>query len=70
MITNDAGKKLANIIHGNVIQGQSDTLTTTRNYLCQRFATNTKIEKDFNKQSAIKEKQKEYLIDFISQYNL
>jgi hypothetical protein len=70
MLNNDSGKRLENIIRGNVIEGQSDTLTTTRNYLCQGFATNTRIEKNFDHQSAIKEKQKEYLNDFISHHNL
>lgn len=70
MISNDARKILTNIICGNVIEGQSDLLTAARNYLCKSFATNTKIKKEFNLQSAIKEKQKAHLIDFINSQHL
>ncbi|HSZ87700.1 MAG TPA: hypothetical protein VK787_16820 [Puia sp.] len=70
MINSDTRKKLADIIHGNVIEGQSDTLTAACNNLRSSFATNTKIKKDFDNQSTIKEKQKEHLIDFISQHQL
>ncbi|HEY4876479.1 MAG TPA: hypothetical protein VIH86_12960 [Puia sp.] len=70
MINNDTGKKLADIIHRNVIEGQSDTLTAVCNNLLRSFATNTKIKKDFDYQSTIKEKQKEHLIEFVSHHQL
>ena len=70
MISNDTTKKLADIIHGNVAERQSDSLAATRNYLCQSFSSNTKIKKDFNNEASIKEKQKEHLIDFITQTRL
>ena len=70
MISNDTTKKLADIIHGNVAERQSDSLAATRNYLCQSFSSNTKIKKDFNNEASIKEKQKEHLIDFITHTRL
>jgi len=70
MISNNVRKELENIIHGNVIEGQSGSLSAACNNLRKSFATNTKIEKNFEYQSAIKEKQKEHLIDFINQHRL
>jgi hypothetical protein len=70
MINNDTRKKLADIIHGNVIEGQNDTLTAASNNLRGSFATNTKVKKDFDYQSTVKEKQKEHLIEFIDQHQL
>ncbi|HEX4372754.1 MAG TPA: hypothetical protein VHZ50_05545 [Puia sp.] len=70
MINNDTRKKLADIIHGNVIEGQNGTLSAACNNLRGSFTTNTKIKKDFDYQSTIKEKQKEHLIEFINQHQL
>jgi hypothetical protein len=70
MISDDTKKTLTNIIQGLIIEGQTDNLSTARNYLCRRFGTSTKVEKNFEKQSAIKKKQAECLTRFIEQEKL
>jgi Serine/Threonine/Tyrosine Kinase found in polyvalent proteins len=57
MFPNDTRKILENIINGIILPGQEDTLTAARNYLCSGFGTSTTVEKDFERQSAIKEEQ-------------
>jgi hypothetical protein len=53
---------IQNIISGNVIEEQSDTLYAIRNYLCASFATNTTHKKDFDNQQRIKKEQEKFII--------
>jgi hypothetical protein len=70
MVSNDTQKILRNIIQGLIVGGQTDNLTAARNFLCRSFGTSTKVEKNFEKHSAIKKKQAEYLTGFIDQQKL
>lgn len=65
MYSDDTRKRLEDIIAGKIIKGQKDCLTTTRNYLCASFGTNTTVKKDFDHQSAIKKEQGKSLKQFI-----
>lgn len=70
MISDDTQKRLANIIQGILIEGQTDYLHAARNFLCRSFRTNSKVEKNFEKQSAIKKEQAEAIALFAAQENL
>jgi hypothetical protein len=70
MISNEKRKELENIIRGESLEGLKDYLTTARNLLSRSFSTSTKVERDFNRQSVIKEEQKRVLIEYISRENL
>lgn len=70
MISNEKRKVLENIIRGESLEGLKDYLTTARNLLSRSFSTSTKVERDFNRQSVIKEEQKRVLIEYISRENL
>ncbi len=63
-------QQLQNIISGTCITESESTLHAARNYLCSSFATNTKIEKNFEHQQRIKEEQKLELISFAKNRNL
>ena len=70
MLSDDTKEKLANIIQGLIIEGQTDHLSAAGNFLCRSFSTSTKIEKNFDQQSAIKEKQAKCLVQFIDEQQL
>jgi len=70
MLSDDSRKELANILRGDVIERHNCYLTAARNYLSKSFGTSKAVEKNFEQQSPIKEKQKEYLIIFIEQNQL
>jgi len=70
MYSNDTRQRLENIIKGIIIKEQSDTCTTTRNFLCSGFSTNTEVKKDFEKQAQIKKEQGELLRQFITENSL
>jgi hypothetical protein len=70
MISNEKRKELENIIRGESLEGLKDYLTTARNLLSRSFSTSTKVERDFNRQSVIKEEQKRVLIEYISRESL
>ncbi|MBK8144877.1 MAG: hypothetical protein IPK62_07705 [Bacteroidetes bacterium] len=63
-------QQLQNIISGACNTESKSTLHATRNFLCTSFATNTKIEKNFEHQQRIKEEQKLALISFASKNEL
>jgi hypothetical protein len=70
MISNETRKELEIIVKGKSIIGQDDNLATARDFLSGRFSTNTKAERDFNNQSAVKEAQKNCLIHFAEEQDL
>ena len=70
MLPDDTRKKLAHITGGTVIEGQGDTCTSVRNYLCTGFGTSRTVKKDFESQSLIKEKQAGELRNFAIFNNL
>jgi hypothetical protein len=57
MLSNDTRSKIKNITAGVVLEGQQDTCTTTRNFLCTRFATSTTVKENFESQFLIKKEQ-------------
>ncbi len=70
MLSDDTRKKLENIVRGEVIEGQGDTCTSIRNYLCASFSTSTTVKKDFESQSIVKEKQIIFLKLFADEHQL
>ncbi len=70
MNNHDSRTIIKNIIQGVVITEPQSVITTVRNHLCRSFSTNTKIEKNFEHHSRIKEEQKQFLIEFIEANNL
>jgi hypothetical protein len=49
MLSDGIRAKLQNIVRGELVQGQTDTCTTTRNFLCQSFGTSPTVKGDSNK---------------------
>jgi Serine/Threonine/Tyrosine Kinase found in polyvalent proteins len=70
MFPDDTRNILENIINGIVLPGKKDHLTAARNFLCSGFSTNKTVEKNFERQSAIKEEQSKTLNTFITEQNL
>jgi Serine/Threonine/Tyrosine Kinase found in polyvalent proteins len=64
MLSNDIRNKIQNITSGTIIEGQSDTCTTIRNFLCSRFATSTTVKTNFEGKRIIKEEQARILIQY------
>jgi len=69
-LSNDTRSKIKNITAGVVLEGQQDTCTTIRNFLCTRFATSTTVKENFESQSLIKEEQARLLETFSKKNNL
>ena len=67
MYNDDTRKKLQDIISGKHITLQAGTCTAARNFLCSGFSPNITVKKDFDHQSAVKEKQAKKLIAFIDE---
>ena len=57
MLSDAVRKKFENIVRGVIIEGQTDSVTTIRNYLCAGFSTSKKVKRDFESQLIVKEKQ-------------
>lgn len=70
MYSNDTKRKLQDIIRGAQIDWQKNNCTSAHNFLCRSFRTNTKVKKDFDRQTAIKKEQSELLKIFITNQNL
>ncbi|MEO7312533.1 MAG: hypothetical protein ABIX01_19260 [Chitinophagaceae bacterium] len=70
MLGDAIGKVLEKIISEILLEGKSNHLTATRNFLCSGFATGTKVEKNFDHQSRIKEEQAEQLRIYGRRYGL
>lgn len=70
MLPDDTRRKIEDIVSGTVIEGQQDTCTTIRNFLCQSFATSRTVKKEFESQSIIKEEQGCFLVNFAKEQGL
>ncbi|SHL13750.1 hypothetical protein SAMN05444266_102170 [Chitinophaga jiangningensis] len=70
MLDNDTRSKLKNIIDGIVIEGTTDTCTTTRNHLCTSFSTSTTVKRNFESKAITKEEQAEFLVKYATKNNL
>jgi len=58
------------ITGGTIIEGQQDSCTATRNFLCERFSTSTTVKTAFESQSLIKKEQVKQLRSFAQANNL
>jgi antitoxin component of MazEF toxin-antitoxin module len=70
MLEDGKKEKVAHIVHGNVLEGQQDSLTTIRNLLCSSYATSRTVKKEFESQLLIKKEQAEFLIKYCISHNL
>jgi hypothetical protein len=70
MLPNDTRDKIKNITAGIIIEGSTDSCTTTRNLLCASFPTSTTVKEDFEGKSVIKEKQASILETFCNKNDL
>ena len=68
MLNDEIRKNLENIVRGVVVEGQKDTCTTIRNFLCSSFSTSTTVKKDFESKSIIKKEQIEFLKTLATKY--
>jgi Serine/Threonine/Tyrosine Kinase found in polyvalent proteins len=69
MLNDDTGRKIEDIVSGNVVEGQSDHCTAIRNFLCRRFETSRVVKKEFESQSIIKKEQEQLIIGYCDDYD-
>ena len=70
MLPDGERQKVADIVHGTLLEGQQDTATTIRNLLCAGYPTSRTVKKDFEGKLLLKEKQTAFLIDYCKNNNL
>jgi hypothetical protein len=70
MLEDGKKEKISHIVHGNVLEGQQDSLTTIRNLLCSSYPTSRTIKKNFESQLLVKKEQVEFLIQYCNSHNL
>ncbi len=70
MLVDGNKEKIAHIVHGNVLEGKQDSLTTIRNLLCSGYPTSRTVKKEFESQLLIKKEQAEFLIQYCNSHNL
>ena len=70
MLENGKKEKIAHIVHGTILEGQQDSLTTIRNLLCSSYPTSRTVKKNFESQFLIKKEQAEFLIQYCNCHNL
>ena len=70
MFSGDTRKKLENIIRGVLIEGEEDSCTATRNFLCSGFGTSTTVKRNFEGQLVIKEEQAKRLREYATAHHL
>ena len=70
MLEDGKKEKIAHIVHGDVLEGQQNSLTTIRNLLCSSYPTSRTVKKDFESQLLVKKEQAEFLIQYCNSHNL
>ena len=70
MLEDGNKEKIAHIVHGTILEGQQDSLTTIRNLLCSGYPTSRTVKKDFESQFLVKKEQAEFLIQYCNSHNL
>ena len=70
MLPDDTKQKVACIVHGNVLEGQTDTVTTIRNVLCSIYSTGGTVKEHFEGKLLVKEEQAEFLINYCKSNNM
>jgi len=63
-------RKISHIVHGTILEGQQDSLTTIRNLLCSSYPTSRTVKKNFESQLLIKKEQAEFLIQYCNSHHL
>ena len=61
MLEDGKKEKIAHIVHGTILEGQQDSLTTIRNLLCSSYPTSRMVKKEFESQLLVKKEQTEFL---------
>src|SRR5579863_2314426 len=70
MLEDGKKEKIAHIVHGDVLEGQQNSLTTIRNLLCSSYATSRTVKKDFESKLRVKKEQAEFLIRYCNSHDL
>jgi hypothetical protein len=70
MLEDGKKEKIAHIVHGTILEGQQDSLTTIRNLLSSSYPTSRTVKKDFESQLLIKKEQAKFLIQYCNSHNL
>ena len=70
MLEDGKREKIAHIVHGTVLEGQQDSLTTIRNLPCSSYPTSRTVKKNFKSQLLVKKEQAEFLIQYCNSHNL
>lgn len=70
MISDVIRTQLQNIIRGELQQGQIDSCTATRNFLCKGFGTSPTVKGEFESKAIIKEEQVGFLRSYAQKENL
>jgi hypothetical protein len=70
MLEDDKKEKVTHIVHGTILEGQQDSLTTIRNLLCSSYPTSRTVKKNFESQLLVKKEQAKFLIQYCNSHNL
>ena len=70
MLEDGKKEKIAHIVHGDVLEGQQNSLTTIRNLLCSSYPTSRTVKKDFESKLRVKKEQAEFLIRYCNSHDL
>jgi hypothetical protein len=54
MLEDGKKEKIAHIVHGTILEGQQDTITTIRNHLCSSYPTSRMVKKTSKISSSLK----------------
>jgi hypothetical protein len=61
MLSDEIRTKLQDIVRGELVQGQTDPCTATRNILCQSFGTSPTAKSKFESKAVLKKEQVRFL---------
>ena len=70
MISDEIRAKLQNIVRGELQEGQGDSCTAIRNFLCKSFGTGPTVKSEFTRRAILKEKQAGFLKSYAEKGNL
>ena len=70
MLEDGKKEKIAHIVHGIILEGQQDSLTTIRNLLCSSHPTSRTVKTKFQSQLIVKKEQAEFLIQYCNSHNM
>jgi virulence-associated protein VapD len=70
MLEDGKKEKISHIVHGTILEGQQDSLTTIRNLLCSGYPTSRTVKKKFESQLLVKKEQADFLIQYCKSHHL